>query len=653
MEYILNDKITIKRPIVFLCGPYYQKDNAGDRRNIMRKTFEKYYGKEILPLIIDDFLTDDNLKDNNINIQLMEEIFAAISSKTYIFLDTMSAASELGLFMNHAFVNQVIAYVPKESDIYNKKNVGYFVKDVILKKNGERAKCVEYRPAIKRSVIATDYAVEHYEFIGNAIPDNIEEDIKNDSDLTPGKVYNIELEEGDKLPEDTYKIIYRHDGNRLVINTSIKLLFYITASVTYEYYKKILKKNNKITISDFDLNLICKKVKESYENFSVKHMGINFTELQINTVLKNSLDEIIYHIVTFMYIYHCFSTYHGLRLVPDHKPLVLEQVKNHPYKVFGITKEEHEILKESMNAVNVCFSQFELKRNGKVRKLVRYSDQKAGEEIRKVHEKIEESLCLKYQSHFSSFAYKKGGSIKLCVEKHLENKSFLKYDINKFFNSINSKKLVKCIEDTFEIDIKYHDITEEIITSFFVEGVLPLGLVISPILSDIYLNEMDIEIEKFASEKGYVYTRYADDILISKRTTLQSDEIAEIEKHLSDELKKRKLNLNEKKRQQINLEREGQHIRYLGVSIVSEVEKNHLSVGKAYIYSVAKEYLQYRELLSKAENQDEKTVFYEARRIAGKVGFIRQIEGEKGWKKLCERLNNKEEYMNGDQLQMN
>ena len=27
MEYVLRDKIVIKRPIVFLCGPYYQKEN--------------------------------------------------------------------------------------------------------------------------------------------------------------------------------------------------------------------------------------------------------------------------------------------------------------------------------------------------------------------------------------------------------------------------------------------------------------------------------------------------------------------------------------------------------------------------------------------------------------------------------------------------
>ena len=170
MGYILRDEIIIRRPIVFLCGPYCQKTNKSDRRNILRKCFKDNFKDGVLPLIIDDFLTEENIKDPQINIQLMEEIFASISQKTYIFLDTLSAASELGLFMNHAFLNKVVAYIPKESDILNKKNVGYFVKDVILKMNSRQAKYIEYRPAITRILIATDYDVKHYGFINDIVP---------------------------------------------------------------------------------------------------------------------------------------------------------------------------------------------------------------------------------------------------------------------------------------------------------------------------------------------------------------------------------------------------------------------------------------------------------------------------------------------------
>lgn len=115
----------IKRPIIFLCGPYFKKGNKSDRRYLLRKCFRKHYRDGVLPLIIDDFLTEDNIKDSNVNIQLLEEIFAAISCKTYIFLDTLSAASELGLFMNmhlqiallHMFLRNQIFLISQMLDI--------------------------------------------------------------------------------------------------------------------------------------------------------------------------------------------------------------------------------------------------------------------------------------------------------------------------------------------------------------------------------------------------------------------------------------------------------------------------------------------------------------------------------------------------------
>ena len=64
MGYILRDEVLIKRPIIFLCGPYFKKGNKSDRRYLLRKCFRKHYRDGVLPLIIDDFLTEDNIKSN-------------------------------------------------------------------------------------------------------------------------------------------------------------------------------------------------------------------------------------------------------------------------------------------------------------------------------------------------------------------------------------------------------------------------------------------------------------------------------------------------------------------------------------------------------------------------------------------------------------
>lgn len=656
MEYSLNDKIEIKRPIIFLCGPYYQKDSSSDRRNIMRKAFKRYYGNKVLPLIIDDFVTEKNIKDPNINIQLLEEIFAAISCRTYIFLDTMSAASELGLFINHAYLNQVVAYIPKESDIFNKKNVGYFVKDVILKMNSDKAKFIEYRPSIIRSVIATDYAVEHYAFINDILPENIEKELVNTSELNSNKKHKLIIEEGYGFPNDSFKIIYRLDSDILVINTSIKILFYVTASIVYEYYSKELHINSDFSIKQFDLNLIKEKVKESFKNLLIKKEGCSFSNIDIQTVLKKSMEDVIYHIVTFIYVYHSYSTYRGLRLVMQHNTSILIQKKNHPFIIFGITVKDYELLLGCIEKNELYYTRLQIHKNGKWRVLIKYIEGENGEKLREVHNNIVNNLLKRYTPHISSFAYKKGGSIKKCVEKHINSKSFLKYDISKFFNSINSSKLVSVIESIFDIDLEYRDITQKIIDSIFVGGVLPLGLVISPILSDLYLNQFDVEMEKFAEMNRYIYTRYADDIMISKDGMFQSNEVEIIEKTLSIQLKNRKLGLNDKKKQQIYLEKLGQHIRYVGVNIVCGNNGNYLTVGNSYIYSVAKEYLEYRELEknNSEESKEEREIkqFYEARRIAGKVSFIKQIEGKKGWEKLSKRLGNNKEYISDEQLKM-
>ena len=55
MGYILRDEVLIKRPIIFLCGPYFKKGNKSDRRYLLRKCFRKHYRDGVLPLIIDDF----------------------------------------------------------------------------------------------------------------------------------------------------------------------------------------------------------------------------------------------------------------------------------------------------------------------------------------------------------------------------------------------------------------------------------------------------------------------------------------------------------------------------------------------------------------------------------------------------------------------
>ena len=203
MAYVLNDRIKINKPIVFLCGPYYDNNDKSDRRKILQDFFLDKFPNGCLPLIIDDFLTKENIGDNSISIQLLEEIFAGISYRTYIFLDTMSSAVELGLFTNSAYNNSLYILIPYERE-RNCGNVGVFTKDVVLKDNINRLKTIYYHPKIERVAFSTDYVGEFYKFINNQLPTTVEEEILRDYTKSFKTEYEVTLNYNDSYQKDDY-----------------------------------------------------------------------------------------------------------------------------------------------------------------------------------------------------------------------------------------------------------------------------------------------------------------------------------------------------------------------------------------------------------------------------------------------------------------
>ena len=48
MAYILKDKIKIEKPIIFLCGPYYNDADKSDRRKILQDFFLRKFPNSCL-----------------------------------------------------------------------------------------------------------------------------------------------------------------------------------------------------------------------------------------------------------------------------------------------------------------------------------------------------------------------------------------------------------------------------------------------------------------------------------------------------------------------------------------------------------------------------------------------------------------------------
>lgn len=638
MAYVLNDKIKIDKPIVFLCGPYYNDYDKSDRRKILRDFFLTKFPNHCLPLIIDDFLTKENIGDNSVSIQLLEEIFAGISQKTYIFLDTMSSAVELGLFTNSAYNNSICVLVPCERE-RNCGNIGVFTRDVVLEDNIDRVKAVYYHPRIERVAFSTDYVDEFYKFINDQLPVELGKDILQDYTNNIKAEYKITLMCNDSYPKNDYCINYQYNKmeNSLIVFISVKLLFYIVGGIVYSEYSENLRRKENLDFNHYNIDNAVAHLKILLMSFVLKNtfLGVNGkTEINIQTILVKNIEDIVKHIVTFIFTYHKNARLKGYFFVGKNEVIKELDLQGNPIDFFALNATDIDFIKAFSSKNHECFRTFELKTGYKKRKIITYESDQNGQSMRELHEKMVSILNEEHLFDDHSFAYQKGKSVKACVECHKHSVSFLKFDIHKFFNSIEKKNLAKMLMKEFELDTTYEEQISIILDTSFVEGKMPIGLITSPILSDIYMKEFDGE---FASELGdcYIYTRYADDILISRSDIISQEEELRIKSLLKEKLSTLGLILNEKKYMRRDLIKNGEHIKYLGLNIVKKGNENVISVGKAYKNYIAKCYLKYIVMDNDKENKEK---YYFGKQIAGYLSFVKMVEGEVGLKKIYTRI---------------
>lgn len=95
---------------------------------------------------------------------------------------------------------------------------------------------------------------------------------------------------------------------------------------------------------------------------------------------------------------------------------------------------------------------------------------------------------------------------------HLNKKIIIHADIKDFFSNIK-------INDSFFSEMWFN---QEISTLFqylcLYNGILPTGFPTSHILSNIFCKNMDLTINWLTKERGYIYSRYWDDITLSTDT---------------------------------------------------------------------------------------------------------------------------------------
>lgn len=115
------------------------------------------------------------------------------------------------------------------------------------------------------------------------------------------------------------------------------------------------------------------------------------------------------------------------------------------------------------------------------------------------------------------FSYRKGVSAHAAVEQHALSRHFFVTDIESFFPSLTRDVVRKTITNAIaELPIAdLPDHLEHVLDLLCVQGSLPVGFSTSPGLSNAALYPFDVAFHDRCGQLGAIYTRYADDIILS------------------------------------------------------------------------------------------------------------------------------------------
>ena len=140
--------------------------------------------------------------------------------------------------------------------------------------------------------------------------------------------------------------------------------------------------------------------------------------------------------------------------------------------------------------------------------------------------------------HTSAFAYIKNRSVVDAVKRHQINESkwFAKFDLSNFFGSTTPEYVMHMLSMVFPFSEVIKNEAgkaelEKALSLAFLNGGLPQGTPISPLITNLIMIPVDYilfnKLRKY-NEKKYVYTRYADDFIISCKIAFDHKEIEKL-----------------------------------------------------------------------------------------------------------------------------
>ena len=140
--------------------------------------------------------------------------------------------------------------------------------------------------------------------------------------------------------------------------------------------------------------------------------------------------------------------------------------------------------------------------------------------------------------HTAAFAYVKGRSTISAIKRHQANNSnwFLKTDLTDFFGSTTKEFAMEMLAQIFPFNLvceieRGRIALSKAIDLAFLDGGLPQGTPFSPMLTNLLMIPIDYKLQNTLhnfEDKHFVYTRYADDMLISSYSSFMFKDVVEL-----------------------------------------------------------------------------------------------------------------------------
>lgn len=604
-------KVQNIKQINFLCGTYY-KGKSDDRRKILVNSLnECFKDKENRPLfiIVDEILNpnvDSFLIEDNTRIKILEEIVSLIVSHTYIFIDSISSAYEYGLFNNSYSKNDLKLFVDNDRKGHiTIPDVGEYVKGTI-----PCGSLVEY-PAVYKYNDAT--GKDYIYFINNELPESIKNIIINDYNLLNNNEIIFGFDNNKTISEPgVFNYVLDKKSKKLKIFLGLHTLFHLTCYARIETtpkYKFNLGNSNLIKhkIEGEIIKILFRDCEEISNDLDILlgNYDISFNTLMTDN--KKFSFEFLVKCMIYLIVKFSFNNHLGSLPYLRENSYIVEyaDISYDFFNFLNINSLNKKIIKSYLTKSSNFINKHTLLLKNKIRNIDTYLNNSNGNKLRKLHDDIVSGLSILYKFNDSSFAYQHGKNCINCVKEHIKSRFFIKLDIHNFFNSIRRTRLIyfilkdlqKMINSFFHEYGIYETSSPQIynldilIKCCFKKYKLPIGFTSSPILSNIYLNKFDDDIKK--KFPNLIYTRYADDILISSKYKIENT--SEIVDFIRSKLYELKLYLNLDKTKKISIQNKNNGVKFLGLVLVNRGNLlNEIKISRKYfnmvLYGLIKSY---------------------------------------------------------------